>query len=131
MCSSDLEVGSVEAYLGLARIHLNGLGVEVNYCKAFEYYSSLMKENDDPLAHLNIGKMAENGMCMEIDCELAKEHFNIAWDNGYVIGLTYLGMLEQKQGHFFKGVYNRIKAGLIAFKIALNDSSDPRLRTGL
>lgn len=122
--------GVVEAYLGLARMYLNGMGVDKDYCKAFNLYSELIDKIDDELAHLNIGLMYKDGLCAEVNYDKAYEHFMHAWENGYIFGLTNIGLLQQKQGKWIKGWLTRLKASYLAFKLSLRseDGNHPLLR---
>ena len=86
--------GAVEAYLGLVRIYYYGLGVVRDYCRAFEYCTTLIEETDNMYANYMIGKMSKDGYCVEKDPNKAKEYFTKAWRLGYVFGLTNLGLLE-------------------------------------
>lgn len=120
--------GAVEAYLGLIRIYYYGLGVEKDFCKAFEYCSILVEEKNNPYANFLIGKMYMEGCCVDKDLERSKEYYKKAWENGYVFGLTYLGILEQRMGHKFRGWLMRIKAGFLCFMIARKNINDPKIR---
>lgn len=120
--------GATEAYLGLVRIYYYGMGVEKDYCKAFEYCTILSEDADNVYGNFLIGKMYTDGHCVDKNLDKAKEFFKKAWDKDYVFGLTYLGLLEQHLGHNIKGWMFRIKAGFISYKIARKNISDPRIR---
>ncbi len=122
--------GTVEAYLALARFYLKGLGVSINYGKAFEIYSKMIKEKNDSLAHLNIGLMYKDGLFVSEDSKKAYEHFKFAWNDGYVLGLTYMGLTEQKNGKWIQGLFMRLKAGVLSFRLAIKSPNDPHLRSG-
>ncbi|WP_022949293.1 tetratricopeptide repeat protein [Methylohalobius crimeensis] len=120
--------GAVEAYLGLIRIHYYGLGVERDCCKALEYCTLLSEEANHPLANVYIGRIYMEGCCVDKDIEKSKEFFKKAWKRGYVFGLTYLGIAEQKSGHRLLGWLHRIKAGILAFRISRMNINDDRIR---
>lgn len=124
------QCGSREAYLGLARLYYFGRGVKQDYCKAFEYYDLVAKEAEQSgVAYLMLGQMYQHGQCVDKDIEKAKECYQKAWQKGYVLGLTYLGKLEQERGHHLKGWLYRLKAGFMGLRIAPKDSRDSRLRS--
>ena len=120
--------GAVAAYLGLIRIYYYGFGVQKDCCKALEYCRILAEEIENPYANLYIGKMYMDGCCTEKNLEASKEYFKKAWNAGYVFGLTYLGLAEQADGHKLRGWLLRLRAGILAFRIARKDSADPRIR---
>lgn len=106
--------GTLEAYLGLARIYYFGQGVKQDYCKALEYYYRIASEaKDNGIAFLMLGQMYQHGQCIEKDLKKAKECYERAWQKGYILGSTYLGKLEQEMGHFLTGWLHRLRAGLV------------------
>jgi TPR repeat protein len=123
------ERGAVEAYLGIARIYYYGLGVDQDYCKARSFYEKVTRESNNPVASLMLGKIYQDGLCGEKELDKARELYKRAWDCGHILGLTYLGLLEQQSGNYMKGLMLRIKAGYLGFKAAGKNPHDPRLRT--
>lgn len=123
-------VGSLAAYLGLVRIYYYGLGVERDCCKALEYCKILVEDDDEDDHRINFytGKIYMEGCCGRQDVEKSKDYFRKAWNRGYVFGLTYLGMAEQKTGHYLRGWLYRIKAGVLAYWIGRDNINDPRIR---
>jgi len=119
--------GAVESYLGLARIYFYGLGVEKDYCKAFELYQVLSEDNDNMFANYMLGKMYVEGLCVDQNYILAKEFFNKSWNKGYVFSLTQIAALEKVLGNRFKSWILRAKAGLKAFFIERKNINDPRV----
>lgn len=122
--------GSLEAYLGLGRIYYFGRGTDPDYCKAFEYYDLVAKEaRDNGIAYLMLGQMYQRGECVDKDFQKAKECYENAWQKGYILGLTYLGLLEQEMSHYFKGWLYRLKAGFVGLYISMKNRHDKwRLR---
>ncbi|MFZ5698547.1 MAG: tetratricopeptide repeat protein [Pseudomonadota bacterium] len=121
-------VGSVAAYLGLIRIYYRGLGVERDFCKALKYCKILSEDADHPYANFYIGKMYMEGNCVSQDFDQAKVYFKKAWDGGYVFGLGYLGIAEQKSGRWLRGFWYRVRAGFVAYGIARRNIKDARIR---
>lgn len=121
-------IGSVAAYLGLIRIYYRGLGVDRDFCMAFKYCNILSEDADHPYANFYIGKMYMDGNCVPQNFDKAKVYFKKAWDGGYVFGLGYLGIAEQKSGHWLKGFWYRMRAGALAYRIAVKNIKDPRIR---
>ncbi len=68
------------------------------------------------------------GCYVEKDIEKSKEFFEKAWKGGYVFGLTYLGIAEQKSGHKLLGWLHRIQAGILTFRIGRKNINDARIR---
>lgn len=122
--------GSRESYLALARMYYFGRGVDPDYSKAFEYYDLVAKETEhNGVAYLMLGQMYQQGQGVDKDIQKAKECYEKAWQKGYLLGLTYLGKLEQEMGHPVKGWLHRLKAGFAGFKIARKNPHDSRFRS--
>lgn len=122
------EFGAVEAYLALARFYYFGKGVDQDYKKALDYYSIVDEESHHPVAALMLGRMHQYGHGVEKDMVKAKAYYETTANKGYVMGLTYLGQLEQETGKYFRGLLLRIKAGILAFRIGRRDIHDSRFR---
>lgn len=120
--------GSVAAYLGLIKMYFNGLGVEQDYCQAYELCGFLVKEIDHPYAHFYLGRMYMNGLCVDVDFSRARNHFETSWSHGYVFALTELGFLDKKSGHLLRSLFYRIKAAAVAYFIAVKNPKDHRVR---
>ena len=120
--------GAVEGYLGVARLCYFGQGVTQDYDRAFRCYSWVEHEIDNGIAFHMLGRMYQHGQGVRRDMSKARDYYRRAIDKGYVMGLVSLGQLEQESGKFVKGWYLRVKAGVLAFRMALRDRQDPRLR---
>jgi TPR repeat protein len=90
-----------EYYLGLLYEH--GVGVTLDYSKAFDYYSRVTRsesmdlENQDAINYSNIalGLMYIKGYGVEVDEEVALEHFTTASDNGSAKASYYIGQMYE------------------------------------
>ncbi len=120
--------GDKEAYLGLARLYYNGNGVPLNYEKVFEYYKLVADECQDPFAFYMLGRMYYLGQYVEVDLNIARDYCEKAWKGGCLLGLTFLGLIEQKMGRKFIGAWFRIQAGYLGIKLLIKDKHDPGLR---
>lgn len=120
-------VGSVGAYLGLIRIYYYGLGVSPDYKKAFEFCLILSEHENNMHANFLIGKMYLDGIGVRKDIDEARRYFRRSWKAGYIFGLTYLGISEQKSSHWLRGAMYRLAAGVMAFFIALRSDRDQRI----
>jgi TPR repeat protein len=122
------EFGAVEGYLGAARCYYFGKGAPRDYGQAFRYYSAVERETDNAIAFHMLGKMYQYGQGIPKDLSIARSYFRKASEKGYVMGLVSVGQLEQEEGNLFRGWLLRIRGGILAFKIALKDRQDSRLR---
>jgi TPR repeat protein len=120
--------GAVEGYLGVARLRYFGKGVPQDYDQAFKCYSFVENEIDNGIAFHMLGRMYQHGHGVKKSASRAREYYQKAIDEGFVMGMVSLGQLEQESGKFLKGWYLRIKGGILAFKLALKDRQDTRLR---
>lgn len=115
--------GYVSAYLGLIRIHLYGEGYLKDYGKALEYCKRVIEESQHPYAYFFLGHMYLEGMGVEVNVEKAIENFKKAWEGGYVFGLTFIGLIECKRGHYLKGWWHRLRAGWYGFRMVGNSNN--------
>lgn len=121
--------GSTEAYLGLGRIYYKGYGGARNYGKALEVYEIVDRESRHPVAALMLGKIYERGNGVSVSIEKARKYYKKSIRNGSIFGITYLGLLEQKNKHYFLGTILRLIAGLKGFFIIMKNERDIKLRT--
>ena len=108
--------GAVESWLGLARLFYLGIGVEQDRRKAFAYYSTVVEESENGLAHLMIGKMYLDGDGVEQNLALAEKHLMIAREKHYVFAYSYLGTVCFRRKQYLQGVWNRLQAAFKTFK---------------
>jgi len=88
-------------YLGYA--YENGIGVNQDYTKAFDYYSRAAKSESTDLAdqyainlaNTAIGLLYINGYGVEANTETAIEYLTKASDNGYAKASYYLGQIYE------------------------------------
>jgi TPR repeat protein len=119
---------TVQAYLGLARLHFFGHGVEQDCCKALEYCITVLEQDNDAQVHFYAGRIYLHGCCEERDLEKAKQHFWSAWEQGYVYGLTYYGVIQTKQGYWVTGWLNRFRAAWRIFRLSRVNPADSTIR---
>lgn len=119
---------SVEGMLCLARLYYFGWGVTRDLKIAFDYYKKVAEKNDHAFAYYMLGKMYYLGEYVSVDYDQAKKYFEKGWEKGHVYSLTFLALIEQKQGRFLNGLKLRLKAMLCVLKIPAKDTIDPRLR---
>ncbi len=62
-------------------MYQNGLGVEEDWSKAFEYYK-MAADLEEPTGMNNVGFFYENGMGVEQDYEKALEYYDMAAELG-------------------------------------------------
>ncbi len=88
-------------YLGF--IYEHGVGVALDYSKAFDYYSrvtrseSMALQDQDSINHSNIalGLMYIKGHGVEVDEDTALEHFETASENGSAKASYYIGQMYE------------------------------------
>lgn len=122
------EVGAVEGWLALGRLHYFGKGMQPDYEKAFYYYTVVDQDTENSVAYLMLGQMYLEGKGVPKDIGKARDYFIKAENRGSVFALTYQGLLEMECGHYFKSLWLRLKAAYLAFVISKRDPSDLRLR---
>lgn len=122
------EVGAVEGWLALGRLHYFGKGMQPDYEKAFYYYSVVDEDTENAVAYLMLGQMYLEGKGVSKNMDKAREYFAKAENKGSVFALTYQGLLEKECGHYFRSLWFRLRAAYRAFVISTKNPSDLRLR---
>lgn len=129
------EANDVQGSLALARLYYLGRGTDVDYEKAFTYYSVLEK-NDHPLAMFQLGQMYYLGQGVDQDFNKASYYYQRSVDQGHLYALKFLGHTKFRQGQkmaglwfWFKGIVRIIFVGLSAIRKYGDPRKDPRLRT--
>lgn len=122
------EVGAVEGWLALGRLHYFGKGMQPDYEKAFYYYSVVDEDTENAVAYLMLGQMYLEGKGVSKNISKAREYFAKAENKGSVFALTYQGLLEKECGHYFRSLWFRLRAAYRVFVISKNNPSDLRLR---
>lgn len=112
----------------LARIHFYGFGDHpVDYSKAYSIASKLAYEHNFYRAYFMLAYLIENGLGTDPDTAKAMKYYRDAYMNGCIPALGHLGRLQQYNGQFFIGFFNRIKAFFVGFPYILFKRDDTRI----
>lgn len=95
--------GDLDGAYYLAYSYENGIGTEVDFKKAFDYYSRVTKSDSTDLAdqyaknlaNTAIGLLYMKGYGVEADSEQAIAYFTTASENGYAKASYYLGQIYE------------------------------------
>lgn len=90
--------------LTLGIIYQHGLGVSVNYDKAFSYYKRL-EDSSLAVGLLRLGVLYEKGKGTKKDINKAKDIYRRATDLGNVIARKCLGSLKVRTGEPMSGYF--------------------------
>lgn len=120
------EFGDDYAYVGLARLALNGYSDAGTPIDAIDYLRKACDANN-PIAMTILGTLYHSGEVISKDLQQAAQLYEKAWSNGYVLPLVYLSKVKNEEGHYLTGLRLRLKAIWTAFKLAKVNPSDPRL----
>lgn len=119
---------SVEAQLGLARLLFLGKGGPQDFKSALSIYEHLHAESATPLATVMLGLMNHMGAgCAKNDID-ARKFFELAASCGLVNARTRLAELDWAQGRIVASLVGRFRAAIDAYRIAMQDVHDERLR---
>ncbi|MBO6129701.1 MAG: sel1 repeat family protein [Pseudobutyrivibrio sp.] len=96
--------GDLDGAYYLAYSYENGIGVAMDYKKAFDYYSRVTKSDSTDLAdqyaknlsNTAIALLYMKGEGVEADTTKAIEYFKVASDNDYAKASYYLGQIYEK-----------------------------------
>lgn len=81
-----------DANIAVAMMYMNGIGVELDTEKAFEYFN-IAADNGSAKAQYYVGQMYENGISVEQDYSLALEYYLKAADSDFSPALNQIGYL--------------------------------------
>jgi TPR repeat protein len=70
-------------------------GVEKDITKAMYWYERAIREGDDPIAHVGLGKAHYEGLGLNQDFAAARKHFEKAYSASLPEAGIYLGMMYQ------------------------------------
>ncbi len=118
----------VYGYIGLGRIFYYGKDCPRNFSLAFEYYS-IVEENNIPVVNLMLGRMYGLGNGVEKDDAVAKEYYWKAINDGNLIALKDLGLLELESGDYIRGLMHWLIAAVKITCWTFRDSKSKRLRS--
>ena len=120
------EIDDEYAYIGLARLALQGYGDAGTPSDAVEYLCIACDANN-PVAMTMLGTLYHSGGAVPKDLAQAAKLYAKASEQGYVLPLAYLSKVRIEQGHYLTGLRLRLKAIWNAYWLVRKDPSDPRL----
>lgn len=121
------EGDSVEAILSLGRMYYTGQGVEINFEKAYWFYSKLLNTKQ-PIGLLRLGVMFALGQGVSQDINRARELFMRSAKLGNIHARKSWGLWELKHGNPILGIFLWGWAILQGVPMALFRTNDKRLR---
>lgn len=120
------EIDDPHAYIGLARLVLNGYQEAGSTDDAIGYLNIAARANR-PVALIMLGTLYHAGKIVPRDINKAADFYTKAIATGYILPMLYLSKLELERGHFFRFLRLRLAALRQACQIVLADRRDPRL----
>ncbi len=123
------EGNSSDGHEGLGRAYYHGLGVDINYDKAKEHLLNASACGSST-ANILLGKMHYFGRGVKKDLVIARKYYQKAAVKGNIFALRNIARLDMQRGHRVRGIWVLAKLYLKAYRMALKDIDDPRLRDG-
>lgn len=120
------EIDDPHAYIGLARLALNGHQEAGSTDDAIEYLNIAARANK-PVALIILGTLYHAGKVVPRDTDKAADFYTKAIATGYILPMLYLSKIELERGHIFRFLRLRLAAFSQACRIVLADRQDPRL----
>lgn len=125
---SWFEGKAIHAALALAKFYYLGLGVPVDFERAFSYLASLEHSNN-AVALLRLGTMYELGRGVQKDLGHARSLYRRSAQLKNIFARKQLGVLEVKRGNIFIGVPLWMSAFLQGVALGFFKEFDQRLLT--
>jgi TPR repeat protein len=119
------EVGAVEAWLALGRIHYFGKGVDADHQKSLYYYSTVYDETKSGIAAMMLARLYSEGTGVRLDRKRAFELLREAIEKGFALASTQLAEMELREGQYGKAFVHWLQGIWRAFRLP---RSDTRLR---
>ena len=117
----------LEAALALGKFYYMGMGVPVDYEKAYSYYAKLENTNN-AVALLRLGILFELGKGVPKDPQRARDFYRRAAKLKNIFARKNLGVFEVKHGNILWGLVLWSSAIIQGFTLGLLKESDRRLR---
>lgn len=117
----------VECGLALGNFYYHGLGVPIDFKKAFSYYF-LLDGTNHPVALLRLGVMYELGQGIDKDLQRARECYRRSAKEGNIFARSNWGSWEMRYGNILLGAILRLSAILERTLLAAISRRSRRLR---
>jgi TPR repeat protein len=120
---SVASVGSLQGWMGIGRISLNGPPELRDYGRALECFSLVANQSNYPQAWLALGEIYMRGFGAKQDLEVAASCFQKAADLGNVFGYTGLARVAAKQRKMMRSIKYRAVAVIKALRVQKGSES--------
>lgn len=124
------DIGYLEAHLGVARLLCQGDGEIRNYVRARDIYENILRYREHPVACFMLGRMYQHGQGGVKDLAVAEALYRRAIAKGNVFGIVNLSLLRAEQKRLLESIWLRLRAAIMAYRIARVNRHDVRLRGG-
>ena len=115
------------AHLGLGRIYYDGTTEILQNRQRSAHHFLKAYSGNLPQAGLYLGIMAYFGVALEKDTEKAKEYFQSAAKDGFVLAFAYLARIEFLSGNLFKALKLAFASWKLMIRLLKADPQDPKL----
>ena len=115
-----------EAYIGMARLALNGYKDAGSCSDAVDYLWKACNK-DNPRAMTLLGTLYQYGKGVDRDLSQAAKLYEGAMAYGYILPMRYLSTLKFDEGAYVSGIWLRLKMILRSCFIVIKDAKDERL----
>lgn len=99
------DAGDLEGLLAIARLHLTGQGVPLNYQVAREYYEGIVEQIEDRRALFGLAWIFHEGLGVSQDHARAEGLYKRAISAGHVVAPKWLASLYWSNRRFIKAVW--------------------------
>lgn len=115
------------AHLGLGRIYYDGAtGIIQDRQKSAHHFLKAYSDHL-PQAGLYLGIMAYFGVALAKDTEKAKEYFQCAGKDGFVLAFAYLARIEFRSGNMLKSLKLAFASWKLMIRLLTADPHNPKL----
>lgn len=120
-------VGSVLAWLGLARLNFLGQGIPQDFVEAHRCYSIVAEDCDHPVAWLMLGWIYLDGKGVSKDIARARSCLEKAAKSGHAFAARLLGRLEHEAGRPLRSIGHFLHSYWLS---VTRPNGDPRMQFG-
>lgn len=119
--SKAAEEGDLEGVLAIARLHLTGIGVEVDYDLARKTYKDILSKTIEPRALFGLGWIYFHGLGVPVNLDKAEECFKLAMSEGHLLAGKSLAAIYRVKGAYLKSIPVWLGSVFRIIKMAISD----------
>lgn len=125
------DAGDVEGMLAIARLHLTGIGLPVDYTVARQHYEDIINEFENRRALFGLGWIYHKGLGVPVDLNKAESFYKRSYEAGHLLAPKWLANLYKARGQYLKAFKHWALAIANIWRTTFRNAKDIRLHRQL